>query len=58
VLAAVKAWLGDASIGRTAIPTASLDGVSTRANGTAWVGTKKRARRSNKETDLSAIAAL
>lgn len=28
------------------------------ANGTAWVGTKKRARRSNKETDLSAIAAL
>jgi hypothetical protein len=30
VLAAVKAWLGDASIGRAAIPTASLDGVSTR----------------------------
>jgi transposase len=28
------------------------------ANGAAWVGTKKRARRSNKETDLPAIAAL
>jgi len=54
VLDAVKAWPGNAGVCCTHSATASLDRVSTRGQDQPRVGTKKRASRSNKETELGA----